>query len=74
MPPPSPTAVLATKDDPAIVATWAATEQPSQAELDTAGGRVRYLAVPVLSDGETAGVFIVAIFLDQRYANVDHVT
>jgi two-component system OmpR family sensor kinase len=60
-------------EDHAVVARWAATSMPTQTELETSAGRVRYLAVPVLADDGPGGVFIVAFFLESRYAQVNQV-
>lgn len=61
-------------EDEAIVARWAAVETPTQQEIDTPAGPARYLAVPVTnSAGEIAGVFVVAIFLEERRADVNRV-
>lgn len=49
-------AVLATPDVPE---RWTDLREPARGWLDTAGGRTRYLAVPVqAADGEAAGVFV----------------
>ena len=61
-------------EDDAILASWAAIDRTTQAEIGTAAGRVRYLAVPVLDQSQQpAGVFVVAIFLDGRRADVSRV-
>src|SRR5690606_1615201 len=61
-------------EDPAIVELWSSLEAPAQDEIDTAAGPARYLAVPVRdSSQEIAGVFAVAIFLDERRADVNRV-
>ncbi len=38
---------------------------------DIPGGPVRYLAVPLLFDGVTRGVFVVAVFMEGRFAQVE---
>lgn len=60
-------------DDPEIVRQWAALRTPTWGELETAAGAVRYLALPVLDEARVAGLFVVAIFLDPRRAEVDDV-
>lgn len=60
--------------DPAIVEVWAAITEPTQAEIDSIAGPVRYLAVPVLNQEQAiAGVFVAAIFLDERRADVNSI-
>jgi signal transduction histidine kinase len=58
-------------DDPEVVAEWAAVQTPARSEIDSERGAVRYLAVPVLVEGEIAGTFVVAIFLDGRREDVN---
>lgn len=60
-------------EDPENLATWANITAPVRGELETDAGEVRYLATPLLNDGEVAGVFVVAIFMDDRYADVNRV-
>lgn len=55
---PSPLQLLA---DVALVERWSALEAPEQAEVDTAAGPVRYLAVPVLFEGVPQGTFVAAV-------------
>lgn len=50
-------------DDPEIVETWASITEPTQDELETSAGTVRYLAVPVIADEGPSGVLIATIFL-----------
>ena len=58
-------------DDPDIVAAWAAITEPTQAEIDTPGGRVRYLAVPVVAEDGRQGLFVVAHFMEGTHARLD---
>jgi two-component system, OmpR family, sensor kinase len=51
--------------DAEIVASWAAITDPTLAEIETSGGRVRYLAVPVVAEDGGGGLFVVAHFLDE---------
>lgn len=60
---PSPVQLLADAD---LVARWAALDAPTQGEADTEGGRIRYLAVPVLHEDEVLGTFVAAVFLEER--------
>lgn len=64
---PSPLQLLA---DAELVERWAALDAPEQAEVETAAGPARYLAVPVLFEGEPLGTFVAAVFLDERTAAV----
>ncbi|MDW3216140.1 MAG: HAMP domain-containing sensor histidine kinase [Ilumatobacteraceae bacterium] len=54
--------------DEAIVAAWTSGTGPQRATVDTAVGEMRYLATPLVADGETTGVFVVAHFpeIDRR--------
>lgn len=60
-------------DEPDVFAAWAATTTPTRGELETSAGEVRYIAAPLLNDGEVAGVFVVAMFMDERYSDVTRV-
>jgi signal transduction histidine kinase len=60
-------------EDPDIVAEWAAVESSTGAELSTSAGPVRYLATPIQYGDDTPGVFVVAIFLQERQAQIDRV-
>jgi hypothetical protein len=57
-------------DDPNVVATWAAVTSPVQAEIETESGLVRYPAVPVLPDQGHGGVFVEAISMDPKFAEI----
>jgi signal transduction histidine kinase len=57
-------------EDVALVATWAAIEDPVSGAVDTPGGAVRYLAVPVRGDGRVLGVFVAATFRDREAAEI----
>jgi len=69
----STVAPLQLLDDPGVVAAWATVASPSQAELPTTAGPVRYLAVPLLAENGPGGVFVVAVFLQSEYAEVNQV-
>lgn len=60
-------------DDPAIVELWAGVTEPTPGEIRTSAGEVRYLAVPVYDEARVAGVFVVAIFLDEKRAELDRI-
>ncbi len=60
-------------DDPAVVREWTAVETTTRSELDTSSGRVRYIAVPILFEEQVTGVFVVAIFLEEKRDDVDSV-
>jgi len=60
-------------DDPSAVAAWATVASPTQAELPTTAGPVRYLAVPLLAESGPNGVFVVGVFLQSEYAEVNQV-
>ena len=56
--------------DPELVARWGSLEDSDRGVVDTPAGPVEYLAVPVSHDGETRGVFVVAIFRDLRLGEI----
>jgi signal transduction histidine kinase len=51
---------------PEVVEQWAGVTSNTRAEIDTENGRVRYAAAPLFVNNDVAGVFVVAIFLDER--------
>jgi signal transduction histidine kinase len=51
-------------EDPALVARWSSIEETDAGSVETPGGAVRYLAVPVRANGEVRGVFVAAVFRD----------
>ncbi len=53
-----------------IVARWSAQQSPGYESVQTAAGEARTLVVPILSEGQTAGVFTVAIFTADALADV----
>jgi signal transduction histidine kinase len=59
--------------DPVFVGQVARLAEPSRGRHPSPVGAVDYLAVPVLVDGETKGVFTVAIFRDLERAEEDAV-
>ncbi len=48
--------------DPALAARWGTLTKTDRGRADTPGGPIEYLAVPVRFEGETKGVFVVAVF------------
>ncbi|MGI6381103.1 MAG: sensor histidine kinase [Anaerolineae bacterium] len=58
-------------DEAEIVGTWSAITQPTQAEINSAGGRVRYLAVPVVGESGGQGLFVVAHHLDESRTQLE---
>ena len=50
--------------DPELVERWADLRSSDRGTVDTPGGNVEYLAVPIQREGATRGVFVVAIFSD----------
>ena len=57
--------------DADLVARWARLEEPRRGHVQTPAGRVEYLAVPLESAGETAGVFVAAVFRDAAQVEAD---
>src|SRR5690606_6847582 len=64
-PPRATPAPYALWDDPDLVERWSALTTSEHGDLSTPGGDVRYLAVPLASDSQVRGVFVVAFFLDE---------
>lgn len=58
---------------PDLAHRWAAVREPQRADVSTAFGDVRYLAVPLNAGDRVAGVFAVAYFLDADRAEIDQV-
>lgn len=55
--------------DPTLIARWGDVSEPDRGSVETPAGRVEYLAVPLRRGGETAGVFVAAIFRDRAAAD-----
>jgi signal transduction histidine kinase len=49
-------------EEPGVVERWTTTTEPLRDEFDTSIGEVRSLAVPLATDGEKLGTFVVAHF------------
>lgn len=58
-------------EDAALAARWANVEQPTRGQADTPAGAIEYLAVPLLVDGASRGVFVVASFRELQRADTD---
>jgi two-component system, OmpR family, sensor kinase len=58
-------------EDPTLVERWSAIERTAAGSVETPGGTVRYLAVPVRADDEVRGVFVAAVFRDLEAEEVD---
>jgi signal transduction histidine kinase len=56
-----------------IVDEWTDVERPERREIDSDDGPIRYLAIPLESDGAVRGVFVVAILMEPRLERVDGV-
>lgn len=56
-----------------LAGVWTSVTDPERGERETELGTIRYLAVPTIFEGETEGVFVVAILMDKRLAQVDDV-
>jgi signal transduction histidine kinase len=57
--------------DPELVERWSTITRSDRGDVDTPAGRVEYLAVPVVLQGETRGVFVAAIFRNREAGEVD---
>jgi signal transduction histidine kinase len=49
-------------NDEPLIERWASVSEPSQATVNADVGEIRYLAVPLITSGATAGVLVVAHF------------
>ncbi len=54
-----------------FVDSWRTLEQVERGDIDTPGGPVRYVAVPVEGDTSTLGTFVVASFIADEREEVD---
>lgn len=57
--------------DPALVQRWGSVEATDRGRVDTPGGPVEYLAVPLRDGGEAKGVFVIAVFRDLWLQEID---
>jgi len=60
-------------DEPSALAAWTGIDRSTRGEFDTAEGKVRYLAVPLRTDGAVTGVFVVTIFMQSKLDDVNGV-
>jgi two-component system OmpR family sensor kinase len=58
-------------EDPTLVERWSTINETDAGTVQTPGGDVRYLAVPIVDDGETNGVFVAAIFRDREAETIE---
>jgi signal transduction histidine kinase len=56
--------------DAELVDRWAHLTEPERGDVETPGGHVEYLAVPLRRGDETRGVFVAAIFRDRETGEV----
>lgn len=59
--------------DPELTDRWASLRRSERGQVETPAGPVEYLAVPLVSGTDVAGVFVVAIFRDREAAAYDAV-
>jgi signal transduction histidine kinase len=57
--------------DQELVARWGSLREPDRGRVETPAGRVEYLAVPLRAGGQSAGVFVAAIFRDRLKGEAD---
>lgn len=57
--------------DAELVERWSSITRSERGAVETPAGDVEYLAVPLVLDGETGGVFVAAIFRDRETAEVN---
>lgn len=58
----------------AIAGQWATLAQVERGQVESSAGVLDFLAIPFLVDGQTRGVFVVAILSDALYADADAAT
>lgn len=58
-------------EDPELVNRWANLEETRRDSVETPAGIVTYMAIPLQAEGETGGVFVVAIFTDLQRSQAD---
>ncbi len=57
-------------NDEVLVERWASITETDAGSVETPGGTVRYLAVPILTRGESQGVFVAAVFRDLEVESI----
>jgi signal transduction histidine kinase len=60
--------------DPDLAGRWSSLRETARGRVDTPGGEIEYLAVPLRAQGETRGVFVVAIFRSFETDDIDDLT
>jgi len=58
-------------EDQALVERWSSITVTDAGSVETPGGTVRYLAVPIRAGGEVKGVFVAAIFRDLEAREIE---
>jgi signal transduction histidine kinase len=58
-------------EDEALVERWSSITETDAGSVDTPGGTVRYLAMPIFADGEAKGVFVAAVFRDLEAEEIE---
>lgn len=56
--------------DAALIERWGTLDRSERGRIDTPGGTVEFLAVPLQDNEKTQGVFVVAVFRDLRLEDV----
>lgn len=59
--------------DTELEQTWIGVTQPVRDEVETETGAIRYLAVPLVFEGESQGVFVATINMEERLSEIDEV-
>lgn len=54
-----------------LTPVWIDVAEPTRSEIETDDGTLRYLAIPLVFDDVTRGVFVVSVYLDSRLDAVD---
>lgn len=57
-------------EDEELVERWSSISETDAGSVETPGGTVRYLAVPIRSGGETRAVFVAVVFRDLEAAEI----
>jgi two-component system OmpR family sensor kinase len=58
-------------EDADLVGAWASVTKPDAGSVETPGGTVRYLAVPIRSGNHVRGVFVAAMFQDLEAETIE---
>ncbi|MFP5372870.1 MAG: sensor histidine kinase [Actinomycetes bacterium] len=66
-----PVAPYRLDQDARLSARWSALQQSERSVVDTPAGPFRYLAVPIVLDGEAKGVYVAGVFRDLEATEVD---